>query len=48
MGTRDSQGDGDNEYEADEFEKDDLVQIAEPQKPVMHGGSQKPTTKQTS
>ena len=24
-----------NEYEADEFEKEDLVQMAEPQKPVM-------------
>ena len=24
-----------NEYEADEFEKEDLVEMAEPQKPVM-------------
>lgn len=24
-----------NEYDADEFEKDDLVEMAEPQKPIM-------------
>ena len=27
-----------NEYEADEFEKEDLVQMAEPQRPVMRQG----------
>ena len=32
---RDSANDSANEYEADEFEKEDLVQMAEPQKPVM-------------
>ena len=32
---RDSAADSVNEYEADEFEKEDLVQMAEPQKPVM-------------
>ena len=47
MGARDSQADGDNEYEADEFEKDDLVQIAEPHKPVIHQKPH-PQTKSTS
>ena len=27
--------DPDNEYEGDDFEKDDIVQIAEPQKPSI-------------
>ena len=40
MGNRDSQENGTNEYEADEFEKDDIVQIAEPQKPIIHGSQQ--------